>query len=149
MNGHHEDGFTLIEMLIVLAVWSVILLLVAPMPLPVLEKQTEKHFLETLQMDLLYTQSLSYNDADTTYSLTFPDDHHYVIKDVTFASSGEIVVTRTVPDGWNVQPRTLPAISFNERGTIRKSGTFSIQTSSSTYNIVCPLGKGRCYIAEK
>ncbi|RYG74686.1 prepilin-type N-terminal cleavage/methylation domain-containing protein [Lentibacillus lipolyticus] len=138
-----KNGFTLVEMLLVLSIWSVLILLTVPTQFQVLEHKTEKQFLNTLEMDLLYVQSLSYNSR-AVYRLTFPDDHHYEIR-----KGFTPIVERKVPEGWNVQKRTLPEISFNHQGTIRDPGTFSIETTSSTYNIVCPFGKGRCYIDEQ
>ncbi|MFD2759407.1 competence type IV pilus minor pilin ComGD [Lentibacillus juripiscarius] len=139
----HKNGFTLVEMLLVLSIWSVLILLTVPVQLSLLEKKTEKQFFETLEMDLLYTQSLSYN-SKAGYWLTFPNDGHYQIKKGFFT-----ILERSVPEGWEIDKRTLPKISFNHKGTIISPGTFSIQTASSTYNIVCPLGKGRCYIDKQ
>ncbi|TRM12700.1 type II secretion system protein [Lentibacillus cibarius] len=145
---NNKNGFTLVEMLFVLAVWSVLMLLIVPIPLPLLNEKTEEYFLETLEMDLLYTQSMSYNSR-TNYMLMFPDDRTYVIKQGGYSTVDRPVVKRKLPDGWKIQDRLMSVISFNQKGTIRKPGTFAIKTSSSTYNIVCPLGKGRCYIEEQ
>lgn len=136
------NGFTLIEVLFVLAVLSVLILISTPIQVSVLDNKTEEHFLETLEMDLLYMQSLAYNSR-THYRLTFPNQQRYVIK-----KNNATILERKVPDGWEIDIRTLSTISFNSNGTIREPGTFAIQTLTDQYNIVCPFGKGRCYVEK-
>ncbi|WP_164668621.1 type II secretion system protein [Virgibacillus doumboii] len=89
----NKNGFTLIEVLFVLAVWSVLMLLSAPLNVSVLEKHAEEKFLETLQMDILYMQNLSYGSRDN-YSLVFQDGG-YVVKKI---HSSEFWVEREIPD---------------------------------------------------
>lgn len=137
------NGFTLIEVLFVLAILSVLILISTPLQFSALDHKTEESFLETLEMDLLYMQTLSYNSR-SRYRLTFPDQEHY-----TVSSNQSIILERTVPEGWEVDTRTLKTISFNDNGTIRDSGTFAIQTLTDRYNVVCPLGKGRCYFEKQ
>ncbi|HLS08042.1 competence type IV pilus minor pilin ComGD [Lentibacillus sp.] len=138
----HTNGFTLIEVLFVLGVLSVLVFLSAPLQVSVLDKKTEESFLETLEMDLLYMQSLSYNSR-THYRLTFPDQGRYVIK-----KNQATILERKVPEGWKIDARTLPTVSFNKNGTIRAPGTLAIKTLSEQYNLICPLGKGRCYFEQ-
>ncbi|SFA71205.1 competence protein ComGD [Lentibacillus halodurans] len=139
----YRNGFTLIEVLFVLSVLSLLILISAPIHFSVLDKKTEESFLYTLEMDLLYMQTMSYNSR-TNYRMTFPDQKHYVIK-----KNHSIIQEREVPEGWEIDPRILPTISFNKDGTIREPGTFAIQTSANKYSVVCPLGKGRCYFAKQ
>ncbi|WP_188633613.1 competence type IV pilus minor pilin ComGD [Lentibacillus kapialis] len=140
--NHNSNGFTLLEVLFVLSVLSVLILIAVPIQASVLDKQTEANFLETLEMDILYTQSLSYNSR-SRYQLFFPDQTHYVIKKYG------TILERKVPEGWSIKKRTLPTISFNREGTIRKPGTMTIYTQTTQYNLVCPLGKGRCYFEKQ
>ncbi|WP_072887599.1 type II secretion system protein [Ornithinibacillus halophilus] len=51
------NGFTLLEMLIVLAIWSTIILLTVPPMISSIENHKEKQFLRTFQHDVLLTQS--------------------------------------------------------------------------------------------
>ncbi|WP_176447377.1 competence type IV pilus minor pilin ComGD [Lentibacillus sp. CBA3610] len=137
------NGFTLIEVLFVLAVLSVLILITTPLQLSVLDKKTEERFLETLEMDLLYMQTLAYNSR-MTHRLAFLDSERYEIK-----ANNTSILERTVPEGWEIDTRTLKTISFNKKGTIVKSGTFAIKTLTDHYNVVCPLGKGRCYFEKQ
>ncbi|HLR62415.1 MAG TPA: competence type IV pilus minor pilin ComGD [Lentibacillus sp.] len=139
-----SNGFTLIEVLFVLVVLSVLILIAAPIQASVLDKKTEESFLETLEMDLLYMQSLSYNSR-TNYRLAFPDQDRYVIK----STAHQDILERKVPEGWTINTRVIKTISFNKNGTIREPGTMAIYTPTTHYNLVCPLGKGRCYFDEQ
>lgn len=140
-----RNGFTLLEVLFVLAIWSVLLILSAPLNFTILEKHREKSFIDTFEMDLLYMQNMSYASRDY-FRLTFPDNKSYIIKK-DFSSDN--VVERIVPEGWQIQNRTMPTISFNKKGTITQPGNFVIKTLLNEYRIVCPLGKGRCYIVKQ
>lgn len=140
-----ENGFTLIEVLFVLAIWSILLLLSSPLNVSVLEKHTEKKFLETFQMDILYMQNLSYGSRDY-YRLIFQDNKSYIIKK---DHSSEFLVERSIPDGWQVTNWSLPIISFNKKGTITQPGNLKIKTANHLYKVICPLGKGRCYVNEQ
>ncbi|WP_010530980.1 competence type IV pilus minor pilin ComGD [Lentibacillus jeotgali] len=140
-----SNGFTLIEVLFVLAVLSILILIAVPIQVSVLDKKTEESFLETLEMDLLYTQSLSYNSR-TDYRLAFfPDQDRYIIK----STENRDILERKIPEGWTINKRIMPTISFNKNGTILEPGTMAIQTPTTHYNLICPLGKGRCYFDKQ
>ncbi|ALX48073.1 competence type IV pilus minor pilin ComGD [Lentibacillus amyloliquefaciens] len=139
----HYDGFTLIEVQFVLAVLSVLILISTPLTFSALDKKTEETFIETLEMDLLYMQSLSSN-SKKRYKLHFDDPGFYTVQ-----QSKSILRKRAIPAGWQVDTRTLNTVAFNQFGTIREAGTFAIHTLSEQYNVICPLGKGRCYIEKQ
>ncbi|MBP1950358.1 competence type IV pilus minor pilin ComGD [Virgibacillus litoralis] len=140
-----KNGFTLIEVLFVLAIWSVILLISAPLHFSILEKQEEDKFMDTLEMDLLYMQSKSYGSRNY-FRLTITDNKSYTIA----KNSNRVnLVERRIPKGWEIDYLNLPVISFNYRGTIIDPGSFMIQTKNNNYKVTCPLGKGRCYIVKQ
>ncbi|MFC4558801.1 competence type IV pilus minor pilin ComGD [Virgibacillus kekensis] len=143
-NNSYQRGFTMLEVLFVLSVWSIILLLSAPLYFPIMDKYEENNFISTFEMDLLYMQSQSYGST-SYYRMSFPDSRSYEIR----KDFHEIVRERTVPKHWHIEGRTLPVISFNKTGTITQPGSFNIITGASEYTVVCPLGKGRCYFEEQ
>ncbi|SFD53811.1 competence protein ComGD [Lentibacillus persicus] len=140
----HEAGFTLIEVIFVLAVLSVLILLSAPLKSSVLETKTEETFLNTLEMDLLFMQSMASN-SKSIYKMSFAVPGYYTIK-----HRDKLFRERKIPEGWRINTRTFKeVITFNESGNLRKSGTFAIHTLNEHYNVICPLGKGRCYIEKQ
>ncbi|MFB4166460.1 competence type IV pilus minor pilin ComGD [Virgibacillus sp. JSM 102003] len=142
---NYKNGFTLIEVLFVLSVWSVILILSAPLHFSILEKQKEANFMKTLEMDLLYMQSKSYNSR-SYFRLTFTGNESYFIAEDYHIKS---LVQRKIPEGWKINYLTMSSIAFNNEGTVIEPGAITIQTKSNKYKVTCPLGKGRCYIVKQ
>lgn len=140
-----KNGFTLIEVLFVLSVWSVLLILSVPLHFSILEKQEEDNFMDTLEMDLLYMQSESYGIRNY-FRLTFIENESYIIaKDHHIKN----LVERKIPEGWKINQRVMSTIAFNDKGTIVEPGNLMIQTIKNKYKVICPLGKGRCYIVKQ
>lgn len=139
-----KNGFTLLELSIVLAIWSVLLLLTTPIIFNQIDKQEENHFFETFQLDVLYIQSLAMVTKEEEVRIKFYDQHYSILQ-----GRNKTVTVRDIPRDWQVNTRVVSSISFNEKGTIRKPGTIEIKTSRETYHIIFPFGKGRCYIVKK
>lgn len=141
----NENGFTLIEVLLILCVLAVLVLLSAPINLNVLDNKEEEQFLATFESDLLYIQSVSYLSNENIRMQIKVDK--YTIND---GYLGNVIYSRSIPNGWSFDLRTIQSgvISFNQNGTIRESGTIYLNTDKSTFKIVFALGKGRCYIEK-
>ncbi len=74
----HNAGFTLFELLIVLAVMGVLVGLVLPESTPALDEQL-RLAADVLKTDLAYARSLAIT-SDSTYQITFEeDDNRYVL----------------------------------------------------------------------
>lgn len=140
-----KNGFTLLEVLIVLAMWSIFILLSAPLHFSSLNKQQEKQFLETLEFDVLYAQNLAIGSPNHTVAILFREDSYSIV----MRDGEKKLLERKVPPDSMIDPRTHKQISFNEHGSIRKPGTIAFKTKNTSYNIIFPLGKARCYIAEQ
>lgn len=140
-----QNGFTLLEMLVVLGMWSILILLSAPILFSSLDKQQEKQFLETLQSDVLYVQSMSIGSPEKNIVIRFNKNQYSILDNLT----RESFITRELPADYVLDSRTAKNISFNKRGNISKPGTIALKTKRTKYNIVFPLGKARCYIAQQ
>lgn len=141
-----NNGFTLIEVIFVLGVLTVLLLLSAPIKVSILDNKEEQQFLTTLENDLLYMQSISFRSTDHIWMKIQPDS--YTIFSSVYNS--KTLLRRNIPTNWTIDLRTIQGgvISFNRYGTIREPGTIHLSTNKSTYRIVFPFGKGRCYIEK-
>lgn len=142
MINKGTKGFTLLEMLFVLSVLSIIILLLPPIKHNLLTKERERRFLEILHYDVLYIQSLAMTTDEITF-IRFHEDHYVVIQGVQ-----NELYKRIAPDGWSIYMHSLENISFTHKGIIRKPGNIRFKTPHTEYKLVCPLGKGRCYIVE-
>ncbi|MEN1970577.1 competence type IV pilus minor pilin ComGD [Lentibacillus sp. N15] len=141
-----KNGFTLLEIVFVLGIWSILLLLVVPIQFSLLDHQEENQFFQTFQSDILFLQSMAYANTKQV-DLTFDQaNHRYTIQFV----DGDILRERTYPADWQIEERTIEKnIAFNDRGTVKQPGVISVVTSSARYNITFPLGKGRYYIEKQ
>lgn len=139
-----KNGFTLLEMLIVLSIWSVIILLVVPISDPHIAIQREKRFLETFEHDVLFIQRLSTITLEEEVRIEFSDNKYSILR----GNKDEIIAERNIPSNWELQLRLLKNISFDHYGRVRYPRTITITTPLSEYDIIFPLGKGRCYIVK-
>src|SRR5690625_184695 len=142
--NNFKNGFTLLEVLVVLIVWSILILLVAPINFSLIEKQQERYFFETFAYDVLYTQNLSTTTKDYI-QLNLYEDRYTIRK----GYRGEVLLTQNIPSGSVIKAKVFHTISFDDKGRIRTPGTFYIQTKKHEYAIVFPFGKGRYHIVEQ
>lgn len=139
-----KNGFTLLEVLIVLGIWSSLMLLVTPSIHARVHEQQEKTFLETFEFDLLYMQRLATLTKDYVHLRLRGDK--YVIFQGTHDTT---VLIRHIPPGWKINLKSLKAISFDSNGRVREPITIEITTNHSLYKVVFPLGKGRAYVVKQ
>lgn len=137
-----EQGFTLLEVLFVLSIISIVLVLSAPLHVETLEKQQGRQFLNTFESDVLYIQNKSMNTGKTV-DMVFRENHYSIRVGLRTEKQ------RSLPPGWEIDASAIPVLSFNSSGTIRWPGTIHFYSKHAAYDVVCPLGKGRCYIVEK
>src|SRR5699024_2912584 len=138
-----KNGFTLLEILVVLSILSVLILLSTPFNANMLEAKRENEFFKLLKSDMLYAQSLaSATDSDVLVSMSFDaeNNRYSIIRDRT-------VQKRSFPDDWILDQDYI--FYFNQKGTVLNPYTLNLKTSNARYQIVFPFGKGRGYIEEK
>jgi competence protein ComGD len=143
-NQRIPNGFTLLEVLFVLALLSVVLVLLPPFNVDVIEKQQEKQFLHTFQFDVLYVQNMNNLITNDEVFIRIYEDKYKILR-----GSAETIAERTYPPGLVIDSRGNPDISFSSSGTFFYPRTIRITTKHTVYDAVFQLGKGRFYIAER
>ncbi|MFA1821548.1 competence type IV pilus minor pilin ComGD [Virgibacillus oceani] len=138
----NKNGFTLIEMLIALSIVMIMLLLVVPISLSTLDAAEEEQFLQTLEFDVLYIQSMAGENLLT--SIRFADDHYRIIR-----GNQEGFIKRDYPKDVTINSRISNEITFDHRGSIRNPRTIEIHTKNASYRMIFPFGKGRYYIEKE
>lgn len=142
------NGFTLIESLLVLSIFSVLSLTVLIPLQPAHEKLTEQHFFEQFQKDILYAQQhaimerlpylFTYNEDGTSYSIKL--GRH---------NANELLVSRSLPEGITILPGTLDRrLTFLANGNISASGTLRVVIRQQAYLVTFYLGKGRFLVKK-
>ncbi|MFC3882900.1 competence type IV pilus minor pilin ComGD [Bacillus songklensis] len=142
----HHNGFTVLEVLIVLAIVHAIMFVTIVKIEPLMEYYRLHWFMKQLETDIFYAQEAAITRGQAV-SLRFSSD-----KNEYFIVAGSIsspLFTRSYDSRLRIQFATLGSqIKFLGNGNISKSGTFFISSGSLTYEMVFMLGKGRFY-AEK
>lgn len=136
-------GFTLLEVIFTLTVWTIIISITVPLTMNSLNMHKESSFFDTLMSDLLHVQTMSHGIYKNNNSITF-EKTRYVIN----LDSKKNDIYRNYPNGWEFDGRTYNKISF-QNGTIRKAGTILLQSNDTNYRIIFPFGKGRGYIERQ
>ena len=145
LKHHKQNGYSLIELLVVLSVFAIIILLTVPTSFSLLEKKTEEKVLGIFQYDILFLQNQSIaNGSEVDYLRMVLYKNSYIITDTK-----KVQLTRELPDGWQIDPRTMKSISFKHNGTIKYSGKIEIISPTNRYIITFPIGKGRGYIEKR
>lgn len=142
-NLANQNGFTLMEMLIVLSIVSLLFLILPSINIKSLENQQDKQFLETFKFDVLYVQNMStLVTTDKAYIRIYKD--HYKIR-----QKDKIIAERPYPKGLSINHAGHGDIRFHEKGTFIYPRTMIITTRHAVYKAVFQPGKGRFYIAKQ
>ncbi|WP_368077877.1 competence type IV pilus minor pilin ComGD [Bacillus sp. NTK074B] len=144
-SGTAEAGYTLIEILIVLLIFTILLSWVGFSVLP-LKSHTEKElFISQLESDLYQIQSYSINHQ-TLISLTFyPLTSKYVAK----TGARQTIVSRELPEGIEMVSRnSLEEITFFPDGNTNRFGRVNFKMKDERLHLMFQIGQGRFYVQE-
>lgn len=136
---NNEKGFTLLELLIVLAITALVSLFILPSMYKSVARQEQHHFFELLESDTFYIQNQT----------LFTTKQH----DITFTTSKYFMNSST-----DKKERSYPEqlrntynpnrIIFSQSGTIRNPATYYFDYEYGKYKLTFPFGKGRSYLEE-
>src|SRR5690625_7399011 len=70
-----KNGFSLIELLVVLSIISTLLLIAVPFTYSMIERQQTKHFFDLLESDVFYVKNQSFATVETA-RLIFMEDYY-------------------------------------------------------------------------
>lgn len=138
----NKNGFTFIELLLVLVITSILTSIGVKVSFITLEKQYEKQFFHVLTEDLRYIQNLAMSDAYTEARITFNPTSYRVTTNQSHPN-----FDRKYPEGWKFEENVFNRIIFNSNGALRSSGTISLKSNKKQYKVVFPLGKGSYYVS--
>jgi len=120
----------------------IMLLIAVPLSLTVLESVEEKQFLQTLEFDMLYIQTMT--TEDVSFSIRFADDHYRIVR----GNQGG-TIRRNYPKGVTIDAKASSEITFEHHGSIKNPRTIQIHTKEASYDMIFPFGKGRYYIEKE
>lgn len=143
----NEQGFTLIESLVVFSVFLIISSITAFSLKPLYDANVSEQFLTQFQADFLYSQqyAVSHQQDVTVY---IQNDQHYYYMRTNF--NQPMIVSRYYTNSVNITSLTLPlTFKFTPSGSVSKFGSLLIQSGSKKYIMTVLIGKGRFYVAEE
>ncbi len=136
-----QDGFTFIEMLLVLSIISIVSIVTYFNVAPLYEKQKVEHFLKQFSQDILYMQQLSITRRNVHMLRWVPAKHMYSIWESGDARS---LMIREYERDIHIHLNTFPnPMTYNAKGNINQGGTILLSYRARTYEIVFQLGRGR------
>ena len=146
VHRHSDQGFTLLETLLVLSIVIVIMTIPILTLAPLYQQQKAEHFLEQLEDDLLYAQVYALSNS-ATVRVYFSTQQSYR---VIVSQTNQIILTRTYDNDIKIDPYTLGStVTFRSNGNVSNAGTIRITIQKAKYNLVFMIGKGRFYVAKQ
>src|SRR5699024_86434 len=106
MNSN--QGFTLLEVIVVLFVWSILITLNVPPLLTSIDHHIKKEFFKTLESDILLLQTTSHGTTLNNASIVFNDDSYTV----RILGDEDKIINRNYPVGWKTDGRSFKKNSF-------------------------------------
>jgi competence protein ComGD len=141
------NGFTLIEMLVVLTVISVLTVVTIPQIKSLSETKELQYFIEQFTDDMLYAQQYAMVHKTSVTVVFYPYEPTYRV--VKGNAVGRVLLDRTYSSKLQIQPTTLKSpLIFLANGNVNKSGTILVTHGEHLYKIVFLLGKGRFYVQK-
>lgn len=136
-----EDGFTLLEMLLVLSVISILSVVTYLNLYPLYEKKKMEQFVQQFSQDVLLMQQFAISHRNYYALRWFP---HQSMYSVSAAGGNEPIFHRYYPEDIKVDLNTFPnPMMYSTDGNINRGGTIIVTYKSITYRIVFQLGRGR------
>lgn len=149
MEKTRESGFTFLEMILVLAVLSIMTAIILPIGDKWIQMASEEDALQLFMASVYDIQTYSMANNVAT-GLEFKDSGTEYITSYLKKGEGRIEITRNVfPDGMQlVMSSHLKTIEFGGNGDILKPGTMAFLTSSGHVEIRFQFQRGRMIIYE-
>jgi competence protein ComGD len=141
-----QDGFTLIESLLVFSIFLIISSVTAFSLKPQYFMVNDNAFITQLQADLLYGQQFAIShQCEVFVRLTETDGYS-----IYYRYDLQPLVNRPYLEDMKVFGGTLPlSFKFLPDGNVAQFGYFEINTCSKKYLFTVLIGKGRFYVLEE
>ncbi|MCY8426316.1 competence type IV pilus minor pilin ComGD [Bacillus vallismortis] len=136
-----EEGFTLLESLLVLSLASILLIAVFTALPPVYGNTAVRQAAWQLKSDILLAQQTAMSSHQRTKILFHRKEYQLV--------TDETVIERSCPTGLSIELLTLKdRLEFNEKGHPNTGGKLRVK-GHAVYDITVYLGSGRVNVERK
>ncbi|MGM0844268.1 MAG: competence type IV pilus minor pilin ComGD [Bacillota bacterium] len=139
------NGYTMIEMLLVLAISTTLLFFTSLSILPFRDSLIQKNFVSTLKADLYFLQSYAINKKERVVLQFYPYEGKYSGK----IFGGKSLIERTLPEGITQVPNSgLEKIIIYPNGNTDKFGSFYYSSGGKQIKLSFQIGQGRFNVEE-
>ncbi|MDQ6599636.1 prepilin-type N-terminal cleavage/methylation domain-containing protein [Bacillus salipaludis] len=144
---NHQQGFTLIESLLVLAIFLILSSITVFSVKPQANRMEDETFISQLKADLFFAQQYAISHQHEVYVAFSENEYNYYIYE---RNDLPRLVERYYSNNIHVYPGTLSLyFRFLPDGNISKFGSFTIVTKDKQYRVTFLIGKGRFYVTEE
>ena len=133
-----EDGFTMLEVLIVMSVLTVLLSFSVIKLQPIWETMQKKMFITKLQADLYYAHSYAMNRKESV-TVSFPRGNN----EYQAISSKELLFKRQIPSPIILAATNLNSIVITAEGNVSNFGSMTFQMNDRKITMTFYIGRGR------
>ncbi|MCJ7839316.1 prepilin-type N-terminal cleavage/methylation domain-containing protein [Lederbergia sp. NSJ-179] len=141
-----RDGFTLIEMLIVLSVISIILLFSIFMFRSFSESMQKRLFFTQLESDLYYAHAYAQNRKEAVQVRFSRGSKQYEM--LVGKQQPELFLIRKFPPSIYIKESTISSFVITPDGNVSTFGIITFQHNQTTVKVSFNIGKGRFNIEE-
>jgi competence protein ComGD len=145
---HKEAGFTLIEIMLVLAIFTVCLA-AALIPLrTAVENVNDRQFFQQVERDLFAAQAyaISKNTNVVVHFFEEGNNHYHIY---TLEKPWKTLGKREIPSRFVHDKRSMGVITFLRTGTTNRFGTIYFSTEEKRTRLIFLIGRGRFYFLEE
>ncbi|SEN54462.1 competence protein ComGD [Amphibacillus marinus] len=147
MLTKREAGFSILELLLVLAIINIMLLISARAALTSIDHYRFQVWYQQFDLDVLYLQKRAMLNLPASSLQFIISQNRYGLWE---SPVNPPLFIREIPDNWQVSMRSLGnPLSFTSSGTVRRPGSMHIDTGKNQYHIYFPFGKGRQYYVKE
>lgn len=140
-----QNGYTLIEMLLVLFISSTLLFFTSFCIYPLHESLMKSSFISLMESDLYYLHSYAINKKETVILQLYPYGDKYSGR----VLGGESLFVRNLPHGISQIPNSsLSSITFYPNGNTNKFGTVYYTAGENLIKVSFQIGQGRFNVEE-
>ncbi|MEH7309264.1 competence type IV pilus minor pilin ComGD [Neobacillus drentensis] len=143
---NNQNGFTLIESLLVLSIFMIISSITVFSLKPQHSVLEDEAFLTQLKADLYYSQQYAISHQHEVSVVFLPAQYRYYM---LLRPDLPPIVMRNYSTNIYLTEGSIPLyFKFLNDGNVNQFGTFLIQTKNKNYQMTVLIGKGRFYVKE-
>lgn len=144
----NAQGFTLIEMLVVLSAFIVLTISAAILFTPQEASLQKNLFFSQLKSDLLYAQQYAISHQEKVTVHIMPEKNYYYIRGTNYTD--DYLVKRHYSKDVSIIEGSMKLyFQYMPDGNIDSFGLTHVMIGNRTYKLMVLIGKGRFYVTEE